>query len=483
MVSEIVSLGSVPEPLSAVVGSNSSKPFTNKSISIRLDETNYLMWRQQVLFAIDSLALGSHIDGTAVVPPQHVVVNGVRALNPEFVVFKQEDSVLCSWLLSSISGSILPSLVNCRTVIEIWDKVQQNFSVLSTTKIILAACGNPLTEIMHISTILSGLPLEYELVVAVITSSQQPYKLDGVCSVLLDTEARQQKSYDGFYSANFVEEAVDVHGLNTESVATQDLSGTVALVSGDFSHVVCEDASWFPDSGATAHLTPKDNNISVEFFPDSCVVKDLQTPRVMLQGVESSGLYKLSSSSLLQQSSDSGPCVSECFNVEGDEPSSIAPVGDELQSSPMVAEFPLPYGCVSQPVVLSPTDARSSIVSSQSVAPGPMVPSRSVQEPIVYRRKSKSLCGQQQHMIESSTAQSVPSHCSTPRPVSYSFSTAQPVQNHSSGVASSSIQKELVCQDDVSVDPVPFSVVPSNSSSSASTSSSVSISDQSPNGA
>ncbi|GMJ04153.1 hypothetical protein HRI_004084500 [Hibiscus trionum] len=56
----------------------------------------------------------------------------------------------------------------------------------------LAASGNPLTETMYISTILSGLPPEYEQVVAVITSSQQQYKLDGVCSILLDTEARQQ---------------------------------------------------------------------------------------------------------------------------------------------------------------------------------------------------------------------------------------------------------------------------------------------------
>ncbi|KAL4319896.1 hypothetical protein GQ457_18G015380 [Hibiscus cannabinus] len=220
----VVTPGSMPKSSSAVTGSCSSKPFTNKSISIRLDESNYLLWRQQVLFSIDSLALGSHIDGTIAPPSQYVVVNGVRSLNPDFVAFKQEDSALCSWLLSSISGTILPSLVNCRTAIEIWDKVQHKFSVFSTTKIMhlhcslknlrkrdqsmrdylaqiqsicdnLAACGNPLIETMHISTILSGLPSEYESVVAVITSSQQSYKLDGVCSVLLDTEARQQETH------------------------------------------------------------------------------------------------------------------------------------------------------------------------------------------------------------------------------------------------------------------------------------------------
>ncbi|KAL4352179.1 hypothetical protein GQ457_06G008700 [Hibiscus cannabinus] len=453
MVSEVVTPGSMPESSSAVAGSCSSKPFTNKSISIQLDESNYLLWRQQ------------------------------RSITkPEFVVYKQEDSALCSWLLSSISGTILPSLVNCRTAVEIWDKVQQNFSVFSTTKIMhlhcslknirkrdqtmrdylaqiqsicdnLAACGNPLTETMHISTILSGLPSEYESVVAVITSSQQLYKLDGVCSVLLDTEARQQEfethyipvnfaqgsfgngfshnpcsflgpssntwnefgstgfvgqvssnvtgpggfsngpqpyvgqprfsqdsfsranrpnlsnpansygfqggrsnfyrgrggrayggrshpqcqlcgrvghlinrcyyrfdqSYDGFYSGNFVEETVDVQGSETDSGMTQDLSGTVALVSGDFLPVVSivlNNLLHIPSvkkNLLSVSKFTKDNNVSVEFFPNPCVVKDLQTQQVMLQGVENNGLYKLSS--LLLQSSDSGSCNSKCHNV------------------------------------------------------------------------------------------------------------------------------------------------------------------------
>ncbi|KAL4384768.1 hypothetical protein GQ457_15G009960 [Hibiscus cannabinus] len=396
---------------SSSLGVGASKPFTNKSISIRLDETNYLLWRQQVLFTIESLDLSSHIDGTSVVPSQYVLVNSEKVPNPQYGSFKQHDNALCSWLLASISLSILPSLVSCRTAFEIWEKVQQIFSVSSTTKIMhlhcslknlrkrdqgmreylaqiqsvcdsLAACGNPLSETMHIFASFSGLPSDYEPVVAVITSSQQPYKLDGVCGVLLDIEARLQethsvnlvqssslgydgfhqfsssngpnvfveqeyhpfvgqvsssasatgsqrvfsesgsypqrvfqdssfsqrgfqgptffrgsgfqarrffsrgcggrvfsgrvrpqcqlcgrighlvnrcyyrfdRSYDGYY-VNLVEEVLDYQKPEVESL-NQDLSGIVALVSDDFSPVVCEDTTWFLDSGATAHLTP-----------------------------------------------------------------------------------------------------------------------------------------------------------------------------------------------------------------------------------
>ncbi|KAL4278147.1 hypothetical protein GQ457_03G023550 [Hibiscus cannabinus] len=196
MVSEVPSVVETLETSS--LRFSASKPFTNKIIFIRLDESNYLLWRQYVLFAFDSLALSSHIDGTQSIPPQFVLVSGEKISNPRFA--------------------------SCRTTFEIWEKVQQNFSVSSTTKIMhlhcslknlrkqyqsmkeylaqiqnvcdsLAACGNPLTETMHISTILSGLPSEHEPVVAIITSSPQPYKLDGIFGVLLDIEARLQETH------------------------------------------------------------------------------------------------------------------------------------------------------------------------------------------------------------------------------------------------------------------------------------------------
>ncbi|GMJ06747.1 hypothetical protein HRI_004343900 [Hibiscus trionum] len=78
---------------------------------------------KQVLFAIESLALVNHIDGSLSVPVQYVGEGSARTINPEFVKYKQEDSALCSWLLSSIGSSILPSLVNCKNALDIWEKI------------------------------------------------------------------------------------------------------------------------------------------------------------------------------------------------------------------------------------------------------------------------------------------------------------------------------------------------------------------------
>ncbi|GMJ16060.1 hypothetical protein HRI_005275200 [Hibiscus trionum] len=99
---------------------SSSKPFTNKTITIRLDESNFLLRKQQILFAIESLGLVNHIDETISIPPQ-VIVNEKREKvpNPDYAFYKQEDNALCSWLLASISPSILPSLVSCKTSLDI----------------------------------------------------------------------------------------------------------------------------------------------------------------------------------------------------------------------------------------------------------------------------------------------------------------------------------------------------------------------------
>ncbi|GMI64360.1 hypothetical protein like AT1G21280 [Hibiscus trionum] len=122
--------------------SSSSKPFTNKTITIRLDESNFLLWKQQILFAVESLGLISHIDGTISIPP-HVVDDekGIKVPNPDYLFYKQEDSALCSWLLASISPSILSSLVGCKTAVDIWKKVQQAYSTSSTTKLMHLHCS------------------------------------------------------------------------------------------------------------------------------------------------------------------------------------------------------------------------------------------------------------------------------------------------------------------------------------------------------
>ncbi|KAL4281988.1 hypothetical protein GQ457_03G023610 [Hibiscus cannabinus] len=56
----------------------------------------------------------------------------------------------------------------------------------------LAACESSVTDVEQIATILNGLPPKYQPFMAVITSSQEPFTLDAVKTVLIDVEAKVQ---------------------------------------------------------------------------------------------------------------------------------------------------------------------------------------------------------------------------------------------------------------------------------------------------
>ncbi|KAL4317833.1 hypothetical protein GQ457_18G015830 [Hibiscus cannabinus] len=176
--------------------------FSNKRINVCLDDTNFLLWKQQVILTIRGLGLEEYIDPDVTKPTRYVErAAGERVLNPEYVQFVKQDSSLASWLLSTVSADILPQLVGADTSAEIWSVITGLYSKLSTTKIMHLHCKlrsmkkgamsmRKVAEVEHIATILNGLPSEFAPFVAVITASKEPFSLDGVVSVLVDAESR-----------------------------------------------------------------------------------------------------------------------------------------------------------------------------------------------------------------------------------------------------------------------------------------------------
>ncbi|KAL4272896.1 hypothetical protein GQ457_13G028570 [Hibiscus cannabinus] len=198
----------------------SDAQFANKQVNIRLDDFNYLLWKQQVILMIRGHDLEHYLDPDTPVPSKVVTdATGQISLNPAYRRFKKEDSSLASWLLSTISASILPQLVGAETSAAIWTTVQKLYSNFSTTKImnlhcrlralkkgtlsireyttqvkeicdLLATSGSPVAEVEQIATILNGLTAEYEPFVAAMTVSRESYTLESVTSALHDAESR-----------------------------------------------------------------------------------------------------------------------------------------------------------------------------------------------------------------------------------------------------------------------------------------------------
>lgn len=71
---------------------------------------NYLQLKQQIWFTIASHAHKGYLDGSAQVDELIVNADDSKNVNPTYSSYKEQDTTLASWLVTSISSSLLPNL-------------------------------------------------------------------------------------------------------------------------------------------------------------------------------------------------------------------------------------------------------------------------------------------------------------------------------------------------------------------------------------
>ncbi|MBA0823951.1 hypothetical protein Goarm_020644, partial [Gossypium armourianum] len=199
-----------------------NKFFSTKNVSVLLDDSNYLLWRQQILFAVKAYKLQSFLDLHTIPPPSTVLDdNGVPQANADFERFEQQDSALASWLLTFVSTTVLPHLIGLDTSAQIWNAIVSLYGSKSTSRLMfyrralhsqrkgdlsireflmkikcfcdsLAGCGEVISEHEHITAVLNGLPSEYKPIISIIVASPTLYSLQSVMTMLIDAESRQQ---------------------------------------------------------------------------------------------------------------------------------------------------------------------------------------------------------------------------------------------------------------------------------------------------
>ncbi|KAL4298416.1 hypothetical protein GQ457_12G017720 [Hibiscus cannabinus] len=188
--------------LTATDGSDSTSEtqssFSNKRISISLDDTNFLFWKQHVVLMMRGQGLESFLVESVAPPTKTIPGDGGASIpNSAYLKFVKQDSPITSWLLSIVSPDILPQLVGVETTTSIWSTIVRLYSQLSTTRVmhlhcslrsikkaslsmrchtytmkikeicdLLASCGNLVSSIEQIAMILNGFPPEYDPFVA-----------------------------------------------------------------------------------------------------------------------------------------------------------------------------------------------------------------------------------------------------------------------------------------------------------------------------
>ncbi|KAG8475464.1 hypothetical protein CXB51_032333 [Gossypium anomalum] len=182
------------------------------------------------------LRLAQIFNGTLTAPPRFVQSpDGALVTNPSASIFDQQDNLLTSWLLSTISSSFLSSFTDVQTAGDVWIMANNLFAADTTAKqsqlrhelhslqkgnlsirlyvdkikalcALLAASGSPISEAERTAVLLAGLSSEFEAIVSHASLSPVSLPFQRLVDALIECEARQILSVqDVLVAANVVE--------------------------------------------------------------------------------------------------------------------------------------------------------------------------------------------------------------------------------------------------------------------------------------
>ena len=124
-------------PVSSSGSSLSFSPHTfSNHVSIRLTDENYLLWQQEAIATIKGYKRQNHLDKSLIprmYDSKEYALEG--NLSSEFSNWKQQDNLLLSWLLASLSEPIQIWMVGCIYAYHIWDKIEKFFASYPRAKV------------------------------------------------------------------------------------------------------------------------------------------------------------------------------------------------------------------------------------------------------------------------------------------------------------------------------------------------------------
>ncbi|KAH9785453.1 retrovirus-related pol polyprotein from transposon RE1 [Citrus sinensis] len=245
------------------MASSSSNQTTNVSYTfptpIKLDRSNYLIWKMQVLASIQGNGLEGYIDGSITAP-----YTDQRILNSEFVIWKRTDQQLLGWLLSSMTESVLGIVLGCKTSFEVWKTLEKLSGSQNKTRALqlknqmmitkkndlsvydyfhkmkgiadsMAAAGAPMSDYDFMISVLGGIGSDFNPVAVLITGRGLDLDLSESLSMLMTHEGmlEQQALAETMdanlaFAANFVQKGNNnkkgFGTYNSKSGFNQDVS-------------------------------------------------------------------------------------------------------------------------------------------------------------------------------------------------------------------------------------------------------------------
>ncbi|KAK5793531.1 hypothetical protein PVK06_034681 [Gossypium arboreum] len=203
---------------------------------VKLDEGSFVQWQQQVRLILYGYRLFGLLDDSLVAPARFVQSSdGELVVNPAVSVFDQQDSLLTSWLLSTISSLFLSSFMDVHSARDVWIVATNLFAADSSAKqsqlrhelhslrkgslsirsyvnkitsfcALLAASGSQISEDERTTVLLAGLTSEFDAIISSVSCSTSVLSFQRIIDALLECEARQVRfTQEVLVAANAIE--------------------------------------------------------------------------------------------------------------------------------------------------------------------------------------------------------------------------------------------------------------------------------------
>ena len=108
----------------------------NSFVPIKLDSTNYIIWKSQFQNILRATKLLGFVDGSVLCPSSTIQdADGNSVPNPVFTHWITIDAHLLSCITATLSPSIFTSVLHCGTSTEVWNTLATRFTSLSRSHI------------------------------------------------------------------------------------------------------------------------------------------------------------------------------------------------------------------------------------------------------------------------------------------------------------------------------------------------------------
>ncbi|XP_020272045.1 uncharacterized protein LOC109847214 [Asparagus officinalis] len=123
--------------LLVTTNSSSRLNFQIQSINVKLDRTDFSLWRNTVLLALQAFELEAHIltdDSSPQYKPQTVDVTTPPGSNSEYITWRHCDRFVLLWLRSTLSERALATIVRATTARQAWTTIDRTFKAQSRAR-------------------------------------------------------------------------------------------------------------------------------------------------------------------------------------------------------------------------------------------------------------------------------------------------------------------------------------------------------------